>query len=129
MYKIIYNDMIIDVIKNPLYVRWLKRGKKFAKTEITSANGVRSSDYKSFYHLDTMPKFEGVEKYKTVKMVEIDEEEYNRLNSLMVKYRPVSIYTNEYDDPEVLKSKVVELTNEVNMLTECILEMSTVLYS
>ena len=128
-YKIIYQNMVIDVIKNPRYVRWLKRGQRFARTESTSANGIMASDRINVYHVDTMPTFNGVENYKTVQMVEIEKDEYDKFMSLMVKKRHVSVFHDELDDPEVLKNRIVELQNEVNMLTECILEMSTTIYS
>jgi hypothetical protein len=123
--------MIIDVINNPRYLRWLKKGKKFILTEVTSANCIRSSDKKEIYYVDSMPDFSGVENYKKVQMVEIDKDEYDYLCSLTIQENPIPVDSqdNELDDPVVLKQRVNELQNEVEMLTNCILEMSTIIYS
>lgn len=92
-FKIIYNNLVIDILDSIQYVRWLKRGQKFVRTEMTSAHGILASDNLNIYHVDGMPEFDGVKNYKTVRMVEITKEEYDKLNSMIVKGDVV--YSNE----------------------------------
>lgn len=129
MYKIIYQDMIIDVIKKPKYCKYLQRANRTLLCDKTSANCIVSSDGSQVYHLSgtlDMP-----DTYKSVQLVEIDKDEYDYLCSLTIQENPIPVdqEDDELDDPEVLKQRVAELQSEVQMLTECILEMSTIIYS
>ena len=128
MYKIIYENMIIDVIKKPKYCKYLQRANRTLLCDKTSANCIVSSDGSQVYHLFGtlgMPS-----SYKSVKMVEINKDEYDYLCSLTIQANPIPVnQDNELDDPVVLKQRVAELQNEVEMLTNCILEMSTIIYS
>ena len=78
-FKIIYNALVIDILDSIQYVRWLKCGKKFVKTEMTSANGILASDGINIYHVEGMPDFDGMGNYKTVHMLQIEKEEYDKL--------------------------------------------------
>lgn len=129
MYKIIYENMIIDVIKKLKYCKYLQRANRTLLCDKTSANCIVSSDGSQVYHIVgtlAMP-----DNYKSVEIVEIDKEEYDYLCSLTIQENPIPVdqHDDELDDPVVLKQKVSDLQNEVEMLTECILEMSTIIYS
>ncbi len=81
-YKIIYDKLIIDVLNNPRWVLWLKRTCRFLASEITTANGVMSSNGLEVYAIDYKGGFENhPEPYKTVKVVEITEAEYNHIRA------------------------------------------------
>ena len=129
MYKIIYNNMIIDVMKKLKYCKYVKIANRTLLCDKTSANCIVSSDGSQVYHISgtlAMP-----DTYKSVQIVEIDQEEYDYLCSLTIQENPipVELQDDELDDPVVLKQRVTELQNEVEMLTNCILEMSTIIYS
>ena len=47
MYKVIWENKIIDVIDKPRYVRYIKRADKFVLTDVSSAHGIYSSNNKS----------------------------------------------------------------------------------
>ena len=129
MYKIIYENMIIDVMSKPKYCKYVKIANRTLLCDKSSANCIVSSDGEQVYHIKgtlAMPN-----KYKSVEIVEIEKEEYDYLCSLTIQENPIPVdqQEDELDDPIVLKQRVSELQNEVNMLTECIIEMSTILYS
>lgn len=153
MYKIIYQDMVIDVLEFPYYVRWIPRYGRFFPSDETSAHCVASSDEQTFYHVDTMPNFDG-DIYKTVQMVKISKEEFDQLKSLIENGS--TVYNDEVDPPveeklrrrivelesqaeglinqnEALKreleEKIAELTEANDFLAECVLEMSEVVYA
>ena len=128
MYKIIYQNMIIDVMSKPKYCKYVRIANRTLLCDKASANCIVSSDGSQVYHIKgtlAMPT-----EYKTVEIVEIDKDEYDYLCSLTIQEKPIPVdLDNTLDDPIVLKQRVTELQNEVNMLTECIIEMSTILYS
>ena len=83
-FKVIYQNIILDILKNPTWVRWLKKSGRFISSDIVSANGVISSDKQSVYNIAARGVFENArEAYKSVTLVEIPESEYNDLNTKM----------------------------------------------
>lgn len=128
MYKIIYQNMIIDVMKKLKYCKYVRIANRTLLCDKTSANCIVSSNGEQVYHIKgtlAVPT-----NYKTVEIVEIDKEEYDYLCSLTVQENPIpSNMDKDLDDPIVLKQRVSELQSEVDMLTECILEMSSIIYS
>jgi hypothetical protein len=112
-FKIIYNNLVIDILDSIQYVRWLKRGRKFVKTEMTSANGILASDNLNIYHVDGMPEFEGVKNYKTVRMVEITKEEYDKLNSLIVRGDVVYSDESAFSKEEKLELELKALRKQL----------------
>ena len=83
MYKIIYNDNVIDVVKHPKFVRFLQFGH-IALTDKTTAQGIVGSndeDIYSFIAGHNLPK---------VSIELIDSTEFNRLRSLLNSGQTVS---------------------------------------
>lgn len=82
MYKILYKNVIIDVIESPVYCMCFPGSDFKIKTDPVTANSIISSNGKETYHLfgrsPILP-----DKYKTVKMVEIDQIEYDQLKSMI----------------------------------------------
>lgn len=82
MHKIIYKDVIIDIIQEPIYCRYFPSKGSKVRTDPTSANCIISSSGTETYHLlgrsPVMP-----EMFKSVKMVEIDQIEYDQLKSMI----------------------------------------------
>lgn len=112
-FKIIYNALVIDILDSVQYVRWLKRGKKFVKTDMTSANGILASDGLNVYHVEGMPEFDGMGNYKTVHMVEIDEESYNTLKSQMIEGDVVYVDEAAFSTEERLKLEISNLKKQL----------------
>ena len=88
MYKVLYNNITIDVLKKPIYCRYLPSGRTL-RTDKVSANCIVSSDGSGFYHLVGTPAIP--EEYKSVEIVEIDQDEYDYLNSLVMEGKPIDI--------------------------------------
>lgn len=85
-YKVVYNNIIIDILKNPTWVLWLKNSKRFILSDIITANGVISSDKQSVYNLSNRGTFENTnEVHKSVSVVEITESEYNFIKAQLVE--------------------------------------------
>ena len=128
MYKIVYQNMIIDVMKKPKYCKYLQRANRTLLCDKMSANCIVSSNGEQVYHIKgtlAVPT-----NYKSVEIVEIDKEEYDYLCSLTIQENPIpNNLDNSLDDPIVLKQKVIDLHNEVAVLTECILELTNIIYS
>lgn len=83
MYKLMDGNVVVDLLQTICYIRYLPSQSRLVVTDRQSANGVMSSDKDTFFHLEGTPNTfeEGVE---TVRVVEIDNEEYNALNSEFV---------------------------------------------
>ena len=78
MYKVIKNNKIIDVVKTPLFVRFLKSGH-IALTDRISAQGIVGSDEETVYSFAPMQD-------TTIQVVSIEEitlDEFNRLYDLL----------------------------------------------
>lgn len=102
MYKILYKDIIIDIIKNPIYCRYFPQKGSKLRTDPISANCIVSSSGSETYYLagrsPAMP-----EEYKTVDMVQIEQEEYNYLRSLMIKGEPLHVDLTAIKEKKIAK--------------------------
>lgn len=87
MFKVVYKDVIIDVLENPVYCKSLKSGSVI-RTEKTSANCVLSSDGSQVYHLRGTP--EAKESYKTVMVFQFAEGEKEEANLSEIKKRKIA---------------------------------------
>lgn len=112
-FKIIYNALVIDILDSVQYVRWLKRGKKFVKTEMTSANGILASDGINIYHVEGMPDFDGMGNYKTVHMLQIEKEEYDRLSAQMVQGDVIYVDESVFSTEEKLRLEISNLKKQL----------------
>lgn len=102
MFKVLYNNITIDVIKTPIYCKYLNSGRTL-RTDQVSANCIVSSDCSWFYHLAGTPALP--EGYKTVELIPIDKEEYDYLCSLITKGEPLDI-----DLIDTRKNKIAEMS-------------------
>jgi hypothetical protein len=93
MYKVIYKDIIIDVIKRPMYCMYFSDGQKLL-TDETSANCIISSKGDETYHLAGRSPFMP-ESYKTVELVRIDKQEYDYLKSLTTTEEAIEFNLND----------------------------------
>jgi hypothetical protein len=104
MYKVVYKDVVIDVLKNPIYCKYFARSGRKIRTDETSANCIISSDGKETYHLAGRSPFlpEG---YKSVELVPINVAEYEYLQSLKTEGEPF-----EFDLPKLRATKTAEVS-------------------
>lgn len=83
MYKLMSNNVVVDLLQTICYVRYLPTQARLIVTDRQSANGVMGSDKDTLYHLEGTPStFE--DDVETVRVVEIDDEEYEKLNAEFV---------------------------------------------
>lgn len=97
MYKIIYNNSVIDVVKYPTFIMFLKNGN-ITVTDKTSAEGIMSSDNIPYC-------FNSYKNYKKVTIKEIDEKEFERLKSLLDSEQNISA-----DEAELAKAKIDKIS-------------------
>lgn len=110
-YKVIYNNIIIDILKDPTWVLWLKNARRFIMSDAVTANGVISSDKQSVYNLFHRGVFQGSdEQHKVVSMVEIDESEYSFLKA-QISDKPLDANGNVITLSAARTKKIEELSS------------------
>ena len=78
-FKVLHNNMLIDLLTGIEYVRYLPKQKRLVMTDSQSANGIMGSDHNTVYHLFGKPNtFD--QSVRTVEVYEISEEEFGRLS-------------------------------------------------
>lgn len=82
MYKVIHNNIVIDVLKSIKYLRYLPKSKRAVSTDKTSAHCILASDGRQKYHVQGMPYPNG-SGYKTVLLIKINQKEYDELSALL----------------------------------------------
>lgn len=78
MYKVIYNDVLIDLMEEIKYARYLTKAGHAVVTDRTSANCIFGSDGITLYHVKGFP-FPTGKTLKTVTITKISEIEYKKL--------------------------------------------------
>lgn len=79
-FKLMYNNMVIDLLNEVRWVRYLPNAKRFVATDSQAANGVMGSDHDTVYHIFGKP-YNFAKDLKTVEVVKIDALEYDRLQT------------------------------------------------
>lgn len=80
-YKVISNDKVIDILHQLIFLKWQSKYQTMLICEEREAQAILSSDANYCWHVEGMYKIP-VGGYKTVQLVRIDEEEYNKLKAL-----------------------------------------------
>lgn len=80
MFKILENNQIIDVMESLTFVKFLPKSQKKLIVDERQANGILSSQGDEVYHIYGTPNT-FADKKRTVKIEEIDAEEYNALTT------------------------------------------------
>lgn len=83
-YKVEYNGKTIDLLENPIYVKYQKKHDIFLSCPEIEAQGVMSSDHNTIWHVDIYPLIEK-KNIDTVSLIEIDKYEYQQLYALNLK--------------------------------------------
>lgn len=113
-YKVMWNNMVIDLLQKVCYVRYLPGQQRFIQTDESSANAIIGSDGNSFYHLIGSPNTFDKE-LKSVSLLEISKEEYFNLQS------QVSYQKQQTEDLQKKVASLEELVNKQNALLEQLL--------
>lgn len=148
-YKIMQGNTVIDAIAGVQYVVFQERNRLNILGKKAEAFGIMSSDMSTIWHVDGLAEIPAGSEYQTVAMVEITEEEYDTLREQLAAGDVVEDPEEEQqpdegttEEPEVVMSPtemrlrineltatVEALTAEKDMLMECVLEMSAVVYA
>lgn len=79
MYKVLHNNMVIDLLEQANYVRFIKTARRWILTDVQNAHGIMGSDKNTIYHLQGAEK--PLDTLTSVIVIPIDEEEYKSLAS------------------------------------------------
>lgn len=113
MYKILHNNMLIDLLTEIEWVRYLPRQKRLVKTDSQSANAIMGSDHNTAYHIAGRPyTFDG--EVKTVEVIKISEEEFGRLST------EFAIVKKENED---LRSEMKSLKNQLESQSDLLTQI------
>lgn len=147
--KIVQDNTVIDAIANVLYVEHQERNNLNLLGSEAGAFGIMSSDMSTIWHTEDLAEVPEGTDCETVEAIEITEEEYTALRRELdagnvVDDDPAEEQPEEGEpeEPEVvmtptemrlrineLTATVEALTEEKDMLMECVLEMSAVVYA
>lgn len=109
MYKVVYDDYVIDLLTKITYIKFLRGTSKRTITDKTNADGIIGSDNKTVYVLQGKIPPEGTN-YKVVSLHSISEAEYNELNELRA-LTPAVIIANPNSLRAIREEKIAELSN------------------
>ena len=110
MYKIIFNNLIIDVMEKPRYVRFLPKSQRIVGTDRLAATGIMSSNGEEVYHLEGKTN-NYPEKLKTVQLIKIEKEEFERLKSQKTEIKEETLV------PAAVQSQIDTLAAMVSQLS------------
>jgi len=133
-YKIVSNGTIVDASSGLSYVRWQEKNRLWLSCEAQDANGILTSNGEAIYLLEGAAAMDG---YSYAMATEITEAEYlvlrEELDAGDEIVDPDQPDDQEPDTPsktrlQLLEARVAELQEVNDMLTECLLEMSEIVY-
>ena len=102
-FKIMHNNMLVDLLTEIKWVRYLPRQKRLVMTDRQSANAIMGSDNDTVYHICGRP-FTFNTDVKTVEIIQISEAEYGKLST------EFALIKKENED---LRSEVQSLKNQI----------------
>ena len=110
MYKVVFNNLIIDVMEKPRYVRFLPKSRRIVGTDRLAATGIMSSNGEEVYHLEEKTN-NYPEKLKTGQLIKIEKEEFERLKSQKTEIKGETLV------PAAVQSQVDALGAMVSQLS------------
>ena len=143
-YKILQNGAVVDACY--IFLRWVGKHHCLMICEPAQAEYVQSYDHTRVYRDHWLrPVPDGAPAYETAKIVVIDETEYDEIRALLddgeevpVDPAPPEPEPVGPDDPvepderpmtvAEMREKITEQQGSIDMLIECVLEMSEIIY-
>lgn len=110
MYKVIFNNLVIDIMEKPRYTRFLPKSQRIVGTDRLAATGIMSSNGEEVYHLEGKTN-NYPEKLKTVQLVKIEKEEFERLKSQKTEIKEETLV------PAAVQSQIDALAAMVSQLS------------
>lgn len=110
MYKVIFNNLVIDIMEKPRYTRFLPKSKRVVGTDRLAATGIMSSNGEEIYHLEGKTN-NYPEKIKTVQLIKIEKEEFERLKSQKIEIKEENLV------PTAIQNQIDALATMVNQLS------------
>lgn len=80
-YKVIKNNRVIDVLDKLIYLKYQPKHNRMILCNESEAQAILSSDKDHIWHEETLYKVP-IPGYDTVRLVEVDEQEYRQLKIL-----------------------------------------------
>jgi hypothetical protein len=109
MYKIIHNNIIVDVVKELRYVKYIPEFKKIIPTSRATAQAICGSKNKIYYALQGVEIPAEKSHWKVVTFIKIGEKEYNCLKEELCKN--YTIYANKKELNLVRTNKISEMSS------------------
>lgn len=110
MYKVIFNNLVIDIMEKPRYTRFLPKSQRIVGTDRLAATGIMSSNGEEVYHLEGKTN-NYPEKLKTVQLIKIEKEEFERLKSQKTEIKEEALV------PAAVQSQIDALAAMVSQLS------------
>ena len=110
MYKVVFNNLIIDIMEKPRYTRFLPKSERVVGTDRLAATGIMSSNGEEVYHLEGKTN-NYPEKLKTVQLIKIEKEEFERLKSQKTEIKEETLV------PAAVQSQIDALAAMVSQLS------------
>lgn len=110
MYKVVFNNLIIDIVEKPRYTRFLPKSQRVVGTDRLAATGIMSSNGEEVYHLEGKTN-NYPEKLKTVQLIKIEKEEFERLKSQKTEIKEETLV------PVTVQSQIDALAAMVSQLS------------
>lgn len=115
MYKVIYNDLVIDLLKEPKYFRYLAKAARTVLTDKSSAHGILNSGNNEKYLLKGKPRPAG-KTWKEVTIEKISEEEFDKLSIEFNKNESKNIIADNSIIFATQKYKIEQFKTECNKI-------------
>lgn len=118
-YKLMSNDIVMDLLREVSYVRYLPKAQRWVITDPQSAHGVMGSDHDKIFYIEGRKNAcEDTRPYVVVK--EITEQEYNNLAT--------HFFAQQEENAE-LKERMANLELKMAQQTDLLAEQNALLTS
>ena len=130
-YKIVSDGQVVDASDGLKYVRWQEKNRIFLSCAESEADGIVTSDGADIYLLASSEPRDG---YAYAVVSEIGEDEFLALRDELDAGAEIEDGSEESGDTaaktrlRLLEEQVAALQEVNDMLTECLLEMSEIVY-
>lgn len=141
-FKVKQNNTVIDVLADPNYIVYQRGNDLCVIGKKTEAFGVLSSDASVIYAVEGL-RIAPNKGYDVVSLEQIDKTEYDELKALLDENKSVVDDDQQQDNQQeevmsmselrqtvlTLKAQNEELAARNELLTECVLELSEIVYA